>query len=61
MSAYCRVRLLRLDSANGWVEEVHDLPLTCPHHQPRVVTSRGVYINGENSAVMNPLSEFCVF
>ena len=61
MSAHCRVRLLQLDSANGWVEEVHDLTPTCPRHQPRVVTSSGVYINGENSAVMNPLSELCVF
>ena len=43
------MRLLRLDDANGWVEEIHDLTLACPHHQPRVVTSSGVYINGDNS------------
>ena len=28
------MRLLRLDAANSWVEEVHDLTLSCPHHQP---------------------------
>ena len=55
----CRVRLLRLDAANSWEEEIHDLTLACPHHQPRVVTSRGVYINGDNSDdLLNPLPEF---